>query len=235
MKRTTTIVLFASIFAVTVGTLGLSSNSATSLMVSAAPQSQEISMLGHVEYLVTDEMGNVKQYLQGDNEVVNGGEDCVANLVFGVGGCTASTVFSWVGIGNHTSGTVSATNQTLADATDNAVATCADTTNDGDMARRNGVVALTSAASGPTGTIVTIDTSTVPFTFDASNATTVYDSGLFNANYAGSPVNGKCPTATSQTSGTDWEMFSRQLLNTNQGITVSDGDSLSVKWTITVG
>jgi|APSaa5957512535_1039671.scaffolds.fasta_scaffold09241_6 hypothetical protein len=41
MKKITSIVLFASIFAVAVGTLGLSGNSATSLMVSAAPQTQE--------------------------------------------------------------------------------------------------------------------------------------------------------------------------------------------------
>jgi hypothetical protein len=75
MKRTTTIVLFASIFAV--GTLGLSGNSATSLMLSAVPQTQEsVGMLGHVEYKVMDSSGVVIQYMQGDNEVVNDGEDC---------------------------------------------------------------------------------------------------------------------------------------------------------------
>ena len=80
MKRTTTIVLFASIFAVAVGTLGLSGNSATSLMI--APQTQQVGMLGHVEYMVHDASGNTVQYMQGDNVVVNDGEDCVAEYVF---------------------------------------------------------------------------------------------------------------------------------------------------------
>jgi hypothetical protein len=31
------------------------------------------------------------------------------------------------------------------------------------------------------------------------------------------------------------DMFTRQLLNTNQEITVDNGDSRSVKWTIIVG
>jgi len=76
MKRTTTIVLFASIIAV--GTLGFSGNSATSLMLSAVPQTQKpVGMLDHVEYKLMDSSGNVIQYMQGDNEVVNDGKDCI--------------------------------------------------------------------------------------------------------------------------------------------------------------
>ncbi|MFQ5782819.1 MAG: hypothetical protein ACE5GR_07180 [Nitrosopumilus sp.] len=244
MKRITTIVLFASIFAVAVGTLGLSGSSATPLMISAAPQTQEnVGMLGHVEYKVLDDVGNVKKYMQNDNVVVIAGKDCAAqHLFFNTNGqtndgtCIAnSAAFTYIGIGNGSSGTVNVSNQTLADATDDATGTCSasggiGTAGGGDMARRN-VTATTDV--GGTSRVVTLDTSGTPFTFDASNATSVIDSGIFNKDYTGSPVNGQC--VGTQTAGTDWNMFSRQLLNGATGISVSSGDSLSVKWTITIG
>ena len=126
MNRTTTsIVLFASIFAVAVGTLGLSGNSASTLMtVGQAPES--VGMLGHVEYKVLDEFGQVKAYMQNDNVVVNAGKNCVSDYVFepstgstcGFGG-TADSPFQYIGIGNGSSGTVGNLNQTLADSSEN--------------------------------------------------------------------------------------------------------------------
>jgi len=242
MKRNTTIVLFASVFAVAVGTLGFSGSSATSLMISAAPQTQEnVGMLGHVEYKVFDEIGNIKAYMQNDNVVVEAGKDCASQGLFTntagqVGQCIAgSAAFTHIGIGNGSSGTINVINQTLADTTDDATGVCSasggtGTVGGGDMARRNVTASFNVAG---TNTIVTLDTSGTPFTFDTSNATAVIDSGVFNADYNGATTNGQCPS--SQTAGTDWNMFSRQLLNGATGITVSDGDSLSVKWTITVG
>ena len=229
MKRTTTIVLFASIFAVTVGTLGLSGSSATSLMI--APQTQQVGMLGHVEYMVQDASGNTVQYMQGDNVVVNDGEDCAADAIFGSGTCITGD-FNWIGIGNGSSSTTDPTNSTLADATDDTTATCASFGVGGEMARRQ-VTAQHTAASGSTGAIVVLDTSSVPFTFTASNDTAVIDSGVFNGNFATPGSDHTC--GTGGTAGTNWEMFSRQLLNSATGITVNAGDSLSVKWTITVG
>ena len=234
MKRNTTIVLFASIFAVAVGTIGISGTSANSLVLAATPQTQDqVGMLGHVEYKILDSSGAIKQYMQGDNVVVNDGEDCVAEYVFGVATtCSQATAFDYIGIGNGTSTAVDATNATLADATDDNTGTCAATGVGGDMARRQVTPSFT-AASGGTGTIVELDTSSAPFTFDASNATTVIDSGVFNDDYDGVITDNKC--ANTQTANTHWEMFSRQLLNGATGITVNNGDSLSVKWTITVG
>ncbi|MEX0861827.1 hypothetical protein [Nitrosopumilus sp.] len=241
MKRITSIVLFASIFAITVGALGFSGNSATSLMVAAIPQTQEnVGMLGHVEYRLFDEMGNVKGYMQNDNIVVEAGKDCAAKALFdssaSVGQCTGSvTNFQWIGIGNGSSATINVTNQTLADSTDDETGTCSQsggtgTAGGGDMARRSVTPSFNVAG---TTAIVTLDTSSAPFTFDAGNATVVRDSGVFNANY-GTPGAGSTCGGTN-TAGTTWSMFSRQLLNAATGITVSSGDSLSVKWTITVG
>lgn len=246
MKKITSIVLFASIFAVAVGTLGLSGISATSLMVSAAPQTQEnVGMLGHVEYKVLDEFGAVKAYMQNDNVVVSAGKDCAAQGLFTntagqVRDCiTGSSAFTYIGIGNGSSGTIDVLNSTLADAgTDNdATGTCSATAGTGnagggDMARRNVTAGFNV---GGTQAIVTLDTSGTPFTFDVSNATSVIDSGIFNADYSGAIVNGQCPESQTTGNAGTWNMFSRQLLNAATGITVGAGDSLSVKWTITVG
>ncbi len=257
MKRITTIVLFASIFAVAVGTLGLSGNS-SALMISAVPQTQEsMGILGHVEYKQLDEFGNIKAYLQNDNEVVVAGKDCAASYLFtdasgSVFDCIAgNAAFTFIGIGNGTIlvgalPAIGALNATLADSTTgdaNTQADCASTDAGvgvgGDMARRDTTAIITSAG---TTTIVVLDTSAAgsdgPFTFDLSNATDVTDSGLFNADYPTSENGDNRCSGTGETGGTagvDWNMFSRQLLNNENGITVSDGDSLSVKWTITIG
>ncbi len=243
MKRTTTIVLFASIFAV--GTLGLSGSFATTLMV-AAPQSPElVGMLGHVEYKVLDYSGNIVKYMQSDNVVVNDGEDCAAEAIFGqgVGGDCVGTVgtnnFDFISIGNGSSGNIDPTNSTLSDmdspGVEDDVGVCAISgpTGGGDMARRQ-VVPTHTAASGTSGAVVVLDTSGIPFTFDSSNATVVIDSGVFNAFYQSASLIDVC-VGTAGSAGVDWDMFSRQLLNGVTGITVNDGDSLSVKWTITVG
>ena len=228
MKRITTIALFAGIFAVTIGTLGFSGDSATSLMVSSLPQSQEnVGMLGHVEYKVLDEIGNIKQYMQNDNIVVRVGKDCVARAVFDTsvdpGACPTNAQFQFIAIGNGTTGTIDEAQTTLQGGV------CATSAADGEMARKL-VTPTFTAATGSAGTIVTLDTSGDPFTFDAFNTTKVIDSGVFNADESAKDGNGQCTTL-----GTS-EMFSIQQLNgPTTGISVSDGDSLSVKWTITVG
>lgn len=235
MKRTTTIVLFASIFAVTMGTLSLSGDSNMFLMTSAVPHTQDnFGILGHVEYKVMNADGDIVKYKQGDNLVVNDGEDCAADAIFGNGVCVGTigtNYFDYIGIGNGTSGTVGAGNTTLADANDtDGIGTCATDSVLGEMARRQ----VTPTHDNSTGAmVVTLDTAGIPFTFDASNATIVYDSGLFNADYTASPGDDTC--GGNDEASVDFDMFARQLLNDENGITVNDGDSLSVKWTVTVG
>ena len=240
MKRITTIVLFAGIFAVAAGVIGLSGNSATPLMIAATPQSPEVvGMLGHIEYTLMDDAGIVKAYRQTDNIVTQDGANCSADAIFGTtsGTCTAEADFAYIGIGNQTltGGTshLGITNRTLADATDNDTGTCALTGAGGDMARRLVTPTVTAAAGGTSGAVVILNTD-VPFTFDVSNATDVIDSGVFNDIYQGGPYTDNICGGTN-TAGTHWNMFARQLLNAETGITVSEGDSLSVKWTITVG
>ena len=62
------------------------------------------------------------------------------------------------------------------------------TVDDGDMTRRN---VTTTTDTGQTSRIVTLDTSSKPFTFNTSNATATIDSGMFNVDYQGSATDGK--------------------------------------------
>ena len=219
-------------FAVTVGILGFSGNSATANMISALPQSQDnVGMLGHVEYKVFDEFGSIKQYMQNDNLVVNVGKDCVARMVFDNStadpiNCINNNTFQFIAIGNATGGAIDEDSTTLYDGV------CASTGVGGEMARKQVTPSFVAATgTGPgVGTIVTLDLSGDPFTFGANNATAVIDSGVFNGDEATKDGEKQCLTL-----GTA-EMFSVQELNgPTDGISVTSGDSLSVKWTITVG
>jgi len=235
MNRLKTIVLFAGIFGIGLGAISLSGISATTLMVSAAPQPQTdgFGMLGHVEYKVIDSTGVIKHYQQGDNIVVISGKDCVAQLIFENSTTQVCPLgnneFQHIAIGNFTSGgvpvnTLSELESTVADQD------CATTGDSGEMARKTVTPQFTAAVTG-TGTVVVLDTSSSPFDFGLSNSTAnIMQSGIFNEpETADDSTTGECTTLGAST------MFSVQDLNAATGISVSDGDSLSVKWTITVG
>jgi hypothetical protein len=228
MNRLKTIGLFAGIFAITMGAISLSDTSESFFMVSTIPQSQEnVGMLGHVEYTVRDTSDNIKSYMQTDNIVTTQGKDCVAQGMFDSGEtvdqCTSGTaLFNYIAIGNHTTGGVPVNTLTALEVSDSG---CADSGTDGEMARK--LIDPTFVSTG-SSTVVTLDT-VDSFDFDLSNATIVMQSGVFNADETAANVFGECTTV-----GTA-DMFAVQDLNLDAGITVSDGDSLSVKWTITVG
>jgi hypothetical protein len=200
-------------------------------IASASPESG--TMMGHVEYIVRDADGNIKSYTQADNMVVNRGDDCSIAYMFqptsATGGADVCTNFNpagfhFIGIGNGTI-TVDAADTTLLDASATTVAVSG---TPGLMSVRwdNNTVATASSNGGT----VVIDTPT-PFTFStsgaATNATTVTAAGLFdNTCSTQSAVTGVC-TANSGV----MNMFSAQSIS----VSVSNGDSLSVTWTITVG
>ena len=237
MKTIHTIVLFAGVLAVAMGTITLNGISATPLMTVGTQQTNDIvGMLGHVEYAVRDNEGFMKAYKQTDNIVVETGKDCVARLVFenstDPGKCNNENEFQHIAIGNFTV-TGSAVNATMTHLDDgnSALADCAESgsSSGAEMSRKTVTVAFQSATGG-TGTVVTLDTSVgnTAFTFDQDNATTVFQSGVFDAGEAaGSEICSGTPPASN--------LFSIQDLNADTGISVNNGDSLSVKWTITVG
>ncbi len=247
MNRQKSIAVFAVIAAVAMTSIGLTAMSSTSfMMLSPASQTPElVGMLGHVEYTVRDSDNFVTSYMQGDNTVVDAGKDCAGIMIFGAtnqaGDCDSTTpnTYNYVAIGNVT-GSVPVgnsqfirLNSSLSESAGDANS-CA-LSGGGEMARKLVVPTITTVANaqGTQGTVVELDTSGSPFDFGSNNATDVEQSAIFNENSATQNADGSC--ATTGTAGSAWSMFAIQDLNSGNGITVTDGDSLSVKWTITIG
>jgi hypothetical protein len=239
MNRLKTIVLFAGIFAIGLGAVSLNDSSAESLSILAAtPQTQNsMGMLGHVEYKLMDAEGSIKQYLQSDNTVVIAGMDCVSRLMFDNDtadiSCTNGlSTFDYISIGNVTSTNIDADVplQGHTELESSSDGNCATTGVDGEMARKRVTPTFTAAVAEGSGTLVVLDTKDSPFDFGISNSTSeITQSGIFNADVAASDGEGQCTTLGNA------DMFAIQNLATQVGIAVSSGDSLSVKWTITVG
>ena len=235
MNRLKTIGLFAGIFAITMGAISLSDTSESFFMVSTIPQSQEnVGMLGHVEYTVRDASDNIKSYMQTDNIVTEEGKDCVAQTMFdtaeGVGTCGATTEFNYIAIGNFSAAGVPVVTAFALEEGGSATNGCASSggtsptpTFGGEMSRK---LVDPSFDSGGTVTIVTLDTVSDAFDFDINNATVVMQSGVFNA-ASTQDGNGQCTNSGSA------DMFAIQDLS-GSGVTVAAGDSLAVKWTITI-
>jgi len=234
MNRTRTIAIFAGIFAIAMTTYGLSGISASPMAIASIPQASEgVQWLGHVEYTVLDSNQKVKAYLQSDNFVVESGTDCAGTILFGVTSdteCGVTTPFQYIAIGNATSGTAATTDLELAFETTSTCAATGD--NNGEQARKLVVPTVVLNATGNGGaTQIELDVGLDTFKFDALNATIVAQSGLFNAQVNTVAPDGSCQTLGVE--GTDWEMFAIQDLS-GGGVTVAAGDSLAVKWTITI-
>ena len=237
MNRLKTIGLFAGIFAIAMGAISLSVTSESFFIAPTVPQSQvNLGMLGHVEYTLKDPSGNIKAYIQADNIVTEAGKDCVAQVMFDsaetVDACGSTTEFQYIAIGNFSAAGVPIVGASALEEGGSATNGCASSggasptpTNGGEMSRK--LIDPTFLSTG-TVTVVTLDTQSDPFDFDINNATVVMQSGIFNG-ASTQNVNGECTDTTTD------DMFAYQDLNDDNGITVSDGDSLSVKWTITVG
>ncbi len=225
MKTTSMIALIAVISAVSIGAISMNGFSAIPLVTaSVSPESGTI--MGHVEYILRDGDGNIKSYVQGDNTVVNKGDDCVISYAFQKGitsdNCTITADgFRHIGISNATTWTIDNTDTTLTDAGSTAVA---QSSGEGLMATRVDTDTIGSASAGSGGTVVIATES--PFTFTAGvNNTTVTAAGLFDAACTAN-ASGQCTAYASPQN-----MFSAQTIS----VAVSGGDSLSVTWTITVG
>lgn len=246
MNRQKSIAFVAIIAAFAITSIGLTAVSATPLMVSSIiPQSQEnVGMLGHVEYTLKND-GQVKGYYQLDNVVVDDGKDCGSMLLFGATNantdCKASaTAFNFIAIGNGSATAFGADEDIhqLTNATDANNDGCADSgAEEGELARVSATVTIPSgsqaAAGSSDGTRVQLVTSS-DFDFVAANATLVNESAIYNgAQRGGGSGDDACVDAGDY--GNTWNMFAIQALNSGNGIAVTDGDSLSVKWTITVG
>ena len=213
MKNTMTIVAVAAIIAVGAGFLGFSF--ASNQSSPNQPLVTSALMNGHLEIIATDPNGQIKAYRQTDNAITIAGENCVAKALFkgtgtgagsqGTAGCTGAVTSPWVYLAVGT-GTGTETNTSTALGTELATS--------GLTRALATTVTITNSTTGGAGSSAA--SVSVAKTFTVSGTQTVTEAGLFNE------------TSSSNTDS----MFARKVFT---GVTVNNGDSLTVTWTVNIG
>jgi hypothetical protein len=227
MKTNSTMIALVAALAVTAGGLGLSltgvfdndgviaqSNTATGLM------------MGHLTVEAHDEGGDLIAYRQTDNEVVDDGEQCILKMLFattdstaGRGGytstsaCTGALTGAWdvISIGTDNDNGAYATGQSAA--TVDALVLLGNETSTSLGLERG--TATTKTWTNGTGATTTKLVLSKTFTSDSPRAHAIGESGLFNSTVV--DANG---------------MLARQTFT---DVSLSDGDSITITWTFTVG
>ena len=167
-------------------------------------------MMGHAIIEAHDSEGNLIAFRETDNEVVDRGEQCVLKMLFGAAGAEST-------------GTTVCTGATTQPWTAIAIGTNSSTTYDwrvqllNETSTTQGLtrgVATTQTWQNGTGATATQITLSKTFT-NAGSSHTITESGLFNS-------------TTVSASG----MLARQTFS---GVTLANGDSITVTWTFSVG
>ena len=218
MKPQSTIIALVAALAVTTGGLGLTFTGVFDEAPSKVASQNYASgfMMGHLQVETFDKDGNLKDYRQTDNAVVDDGEQCISKMLFGTtqasagrgeytgtSACTGSLTGAWDVIAIGTDSTAAADTQVI----------LLNETSSSDGLERG--VATTKTWTNGTGSTTTKIVLSKTFTSDSPRDHTIQESGLFNS-------------TTVAGSG----MLARQTFS---GVTLSDGDSITVTWTFTVG
>ena len=226
---THTLPLVAVIAVATVITIGLTGISATTLMTAdSSSLAGSAPMVGHVEMILFDELGNIKSYSQGDNIIPNVGNRCTAERLFeedspdNAGSkCNSSTTITTIGIGNNTAPSFGAGDSVAI--LDIASSTGGETSL---MSTKAGTADI--AAIGGGGIITTITNAGNLFSFvNNVNDTTVNAAYLLDANCTRDDQN----TCITSIPADNFEIFALKSVN----LVVSGGDTLQVTWQITTG
>ena len=227
MKTTSTIIALVAALAVTAGGLGLS---LTGVFdddgVIAASNTATGLMMGHLTVEAHNEGGDLIAYRQTDNEVVDDGEQCILKMLFattdstagrggytGGGACTGALTGAWdvIAIGTDNDNGSYATGQSAA--TVDALVLLGNETSTSVGLERG--TATTKTWTNGTGATTTKMVLSKTFTSDSPRAHAIGESGLFNS-------------TTVDANG----MLARQTFT---DVSLSDGDSITITWTFTVG
>ena len=215
MKKFTSLALIGAIIAGIAGFASLGAISATSLTSQSTPDIHETGlMIGHVTYELRGMDGQIKNYFQSDNVIVDKGTDCSAQSIFDNSDtdvCTLGTNggFGFIAIGNATGQTAAATDTALD----------VDGSGNGEVTRSSFIDANITPADTTNGIDTVVSIASSPFTFSnlGTAGTSITQSGLFDASSSGN-------------------MFSIRDIPgpSNTGLPVTNTDTLSVTWTITL-
>jgi len=175
-------------------------------------------MTGHVETVVTDALGNVKEYRQSDNLIVNQGENCVLKMLFGANGGAS------VGDGTNTcTGAITSGFRVIAIGNSSAPATNDQTSLINEYNATSGNAAL----ARKTATLITLTNSTA--TSGISQATALLEATFTNGGTTQSVTeSGLFNDTNTSIDG----MFARQQFT---AVSLNNGDSLTVRWTVNIG
>jgi len=233
MNSKTTIIGLVAAIAVLSGAMGLSVTGAFSDQTIAQSTIPATGMLmGHVMIEAHNENGELIAYRQGDNEVVDGGEQCILKLLFATGAqtnagrgqyastdvCTGILTGAWdvIAIGV---GTIAIASDALHDAYSGLEVECntlintATTTCLADSKLNRGIATTKTWTNGtgasPTTKIV------LAKTFTSDTVASITESGLFNSTSIGSGG-----------------MLAHKTFS---AVSLTSGDSITVTWTFTVG
>ncbi len=228
MKRYTSLALIGVLVVGIAGFISLDAFSATSFVtMKAASDIHETSqMIGHVTYELRGADGNIKHYFQSDNVIVDVGTDCAAHAIFDTATSEVCTLggeggFAFIAIGNATGATADVTDTAL-DISDGGFVNFNAVVPGGDEMARSLIIidALITPAVG-SGVDTTVSIASGPFAFTdlGPSGTKITQSGLFDSSTIRTP-----------------NMFSiRDIPPIGTGLTVTNADTLSVTWTITLG
>ena len=225
MKSITTITALVAALAVTSGGLGLSLTGVfEDNNVTTTSNTVNGLMMGHLTVEAHNEAGELVAYRQSDNEVVDDGEQCILKMLFATTGtsqagrgeytsttaCTGALTNAWDVIAIGTGSTSAADTQVIlvnetGSGTDNAAG----------MPGLERGTATTKTWTNGTGATTTKIVLSKTFTNDSTNSATIAESGLFNS-------------TSNDTNG----MLARQTFT---GVALSNGDSITITWTFTVG
>ena len=173
-------------------------------------------MMGHLTVEAHDEGGDLIAYRQTDNEVVDDGEQCILKMLFattdstaGRGGYTGTSACTGALTGAWD--VISIGTGTTA-AADTQVLLVNETSTSKGLERGTATTKTWTNGTGATTTKLVLSKT---FTSDSPRAHTIAESGLFNSTSV--DANG---------------MLARQVFT---GVALSDGDSITITWTFTVG
>ena len=217
MKSTSTSIALVAALAVTAGGLGLSLTGVfDDDSVIAQSNTATGLMMGHLTIEAHDEGGDLIAYRQTDNEVVDDGEQCILKMLFattdstdGRGGYTGTSACTGALTGAWD--VISIGTGTTA-AADTQVLLVNETSTSNGLERGTATTKTWTNGTGATTTKLVLSKT---FTSDSPRAHTIAESGLFNS-------------TTVDANG----MLARQVFT---GVALSDGDSITITWTFTVG
>ena len=218
MTSVTIIVGLVAALAVTSGGLGLSLTGVfDEKSVITTSNTANGLMMGHLTVEAHNENGELVAYRQSDNEVVDDGEQCILKMLFGTTGSSQAGRGEYTTTGACT-GALTGAWDTIAIGTDTTavddghVLLLNETSSSSGLERGIATTKTWTNGSGSTATKIVLSKT---FTNDSPRAHTIAESGLFNS-------------TTNDANG----MLARQTFT---GVALSNGDSITITWTFTVG